>query len=596
MVLNIINNFLEPNWLYAMILLIPFILLYLFKPKPSHKMIPSLMFLFKNQGKNRKNNFLRRFVQDILFILQLLILLLLLLSIAKPFVNVSKESLFKNTVIVLDVSASMKADYQRGSRFDEGVKLVKNNLGKSNTLILVKKNPEVVLVEQSASEVKDYLKGLEATDTSSNLYDGISIAGGYSKTDSRIVVISDFIDTETDTGILTAKKTLEAQGIKVDFLSVFEKVSNIGIIDLSVDETKTRAIIKNYDNETKNIVVKVGNLEESLSIAGKSQEIFTFITPHDTSKIEIKDNKNDGFKVDDVAYISSLSKTKKKVLLITNNNDYKKTYIYNVFDVMNNIYMDVAVPPKIPDLKGVKKEVEKGKSAVIASQSNILSIDYQGLFPLIPKEMVTRTSTILAGNIERITENIEFGFTKKYLITDYIEGRNNILIAATDDKNLLISFSNLGEGKIFYYGLLDEDDDAEVIFGKSPSYYVFWKRLSDFATNTPSIKDLNYRTGNSLIFNKEQTIQTSEGKIKTNSLELKNSGLYTFNDRTIAINLLNEKESDVSNDFALSEEGIAQSSEKFKDKTPYEITDYLIIIALIILFVELIYVKLRGDF
>ncbi len=612
--------FLEPIWLYGLLLLIPFILLYLIRPKPKQKVMPSLMFLFKDMGRDRKLNFFRKLVQNLLFLLQLLILLFVIAAAAKPFINVTKESLFKNTVLVLDVSASMKADFEGGEegRFEEAVEQAKNNLGTINTLVLAKKTPEVVLVEEGSSVVKSYLEKLDPTDDPTNLYDAISTAGGYAKSDSRVVVISDFIDTETDTGLNTAKKTLEAHDIKVDFIKVMEPVKNVGIVDLIMDNEKTSAVIKNYNKEAVSVKVKINSLEDTLDIPAESQELFTFSTPAGTSKLEIDPQGiDDGFEVDDTAYISAPTGISKRVLLITNNAEPRKTYLFNAFDVMKNMYIEIAVPPKIPDLgsfdififkdikpglvlpgtfTGVKKEVEdRGKAVIIAAQPDFLGVNYEGLMPLWANETITAPTNIITGVAESLTANIEFGITKKYFKTNLLANVNPVIIAATEDQTPIITFHALGKGKVFFYGILDEDKEADTSFAKSPVYFVFWKRLIDFATNTPSIKSLNYKTGSVLNLNEEQRVDTPTGRITTQSLNLENTGLYTLNDRIIAINLVNEKESDVSNEEALEDPGNYQSSARFKDQVPYELTDYLVILAIILLLFEFIYVKMRGD-
>ncbi|MBN2052114.1 BatA and WFA domain-containing protein [Candidatus Woesearchaeota archaeon] len=612
------NFFLEPNWLYEVNLIFIFILLYLIRPKPKQKVIPSLMFLFKDLGRDKKMTFFRKLVQNLLFWLQFFALLLLLLAAAKPYVSVAKESLFKNTVIVLDVSSSMKADYKGETRFEDAVEIAKKNLGVINTLVLAKKTPEVVLIEESSSKVRDYLNKLKAADTPTNLYEAISTAGSYARSEARVVVISDFIDTETDTGLNTAKKTLEAQGIKVDFIKVFEPVPNIGIVDLVIDNEKTSAVVRNYNAEQVSISIKVNSLEESLTIPPDSQELFTFSTPPGTSKIELElKGIKDGFKADNVAYLSTPSDVKKKVLLITNNPNYQKTYLFNAFDVMKKVEIETAIPPKIPDLKnydvfifkdinpnlilpgtftGVKKEVEeKGKASIIAAQTDLLSVNYYSLTPIWANETKALSTNIITGSSESLTSNIEFGITKKYFSIHPNYGINLIIIAAAEDNTPIITFNALGNGKLFFYGILDEDKQADTIFAKSPAYFVFWKRVVDFATNTPSIKNLNYKTGSALHFSEEQNIQTPDGRITTKSLSLDDAGLYTLNDRTIAINLLDDKESDVSKEAKLDQAGFSQSSERFKEKVPYELTDYFIILSIILLFAEFIYIKFRGD-
>jgi len=614
--------FLDPIWVYALLLVVIFIVFYLIRPKPRQKTIPTLMFLFRDKGSNRTSNLFRHLITNLLFILQLLILLLIVLAIAKPYLNVTKESLFKNTVVVLDVSSSMKAPYEGGTRFTKAVSLAKDNLGSINTLILAKKTPEAVLVDESSGKARDYISKLKATDNPTDLYGALSAAGGYAKPDSRIVVLSDFIDTQTDTDLNTLKKTLEAQGMKVDFIRLFSSVSNIGIVDLSITESKTSAVIRNYNLEEVEVNLKINNVEENIKIPSDSKELFSFTTPPGTSKLEMKVLRgNDDFKIDDVAYISAPSDVKKRVLYITNNNAYAKHYLYNALMVMKNVQVDVAIPPKIPDLgsydafifkdvspglilpgtfKGAKKEVEeKGKAVIIAGQPDMRSIDYQGLLPVALGDEIKETTNILPGTSESIISNVDFGITKRYFYTNTTSDNANlklVVIAASDSGSPLISFSMLGEGKIVYYGILDEDKVAESIFGKNPSYFVFWKRTMDYITNIPSIKNINFKAGSYMSFGEEQAIQTPAGRIVTKSLALDNAGLYTLKDRTIAINLIDEKESDINNEAAISANGVDEGGERFKEKIPYELTDHFIIIALLLLFAELLYVKMRGDF
>jgi hypothetical protein len=611
--------FLEPIWSYALLLVVLFLLLYLIKPKPKYQVMPTLMFLFKDLGRNRNSNLLRRLVTNLLFLIQLLLMLSILLAIAKPYINVSKESLFKNTVIVLDTSASMKTGFEGETRFSKAVSLAKSNLGSINTLVLVKRNPEAAMVDESSGKVKDYLSKLQPTDDPTNLYSAISTAGAYAKSDSRVVVISDFIDTETDTDLNTIKKTLEAQGIKVDFIRVFSEVQNVGIVDLQITDSKTTAVIKNYNKDEVEVDVKINELKDKLKIKPDSKELFTFSTPPKTSKLEIDTPSiKDSFMVDNAAYVSAPSDVKKKILFITNNNDYSKSYLYNAMDVMKNVEITVAIPPKIPSLegydvyvfkgvnpnlilpgtfKGVKKEIEeKGKAAIITGQPDMLAVDYQGLMPLRLTGEIKAMTNIQPSGSDSLTNNIDFGITKRYFNATPLEGVTAVPIAYSDDKVPLIAFASVSGGRIFYYGIIDEDKEAETFFGKSPAYFVFWKRAVDMVTNTPSLKNLNFKTGTFLSLGEEQKVTTPSGKVTTNSLALDNSGLYTLKDRTVAINLIDEKESDVSNKDTLVTEGLSQGGERFKEKVPFELTNYLVFAAIILLFLELIYVKMRGDF
>jgi hypothetical protein len=611
--------FLDTKLIYAFLLLIIFILFHLIKPKPKYQVMPTLMFMFKDMGKSRSTNFLRNLITNLLFLLQLLAILFLVSAAAKPYTEVAKETLFKNTVVVLDTSASMKAPYEGKTRFDAAKKEAADALGSVNTLILVKKVPQAVLIDESSGKAKNYITKLKATDAPTNIYAALSMAGTYAKPDSRIVVISDFVDTSSEAELANLKKSLESQGIKVDFIKTSAPVPNIGIVDLSISETKTTIVIKNFNPEASKIRIKIGNFEEERSIAAESREVFSFVTPPLANKVEIDILEGqDGFKEDNVAYVSAPSDVKKRILIITNNEAYARTYVYNAFDVMKTAEVSIAIPPKIPDLdnydvfifkdvnpnlilpgtfKGVEEQVRNGgKSAIIMVQDNFLAINYQGLMPMTPTTQIDSAANVVPTGEDSITSGLEFGVTKKYFEMQPIEGRTTSVLVAADDNTPIVLFNKVGSGNIVYYGMLDEDKAAETFFGKSPHYFVFWKRTLDLITNTPSVKNLNYNTGSTIAFATEQRIETPTGRITTRELPLDNIGLYTLQDRVIAINLADESESNILKDINLNHEEFLASAEKFKEKVPYELTDYFIYAAIIFLFIELLYVKFRGDF
>src|SRR3989344_5097856 len=93
--------------LWSFLALVPFIILYLIRPKPKEMTLPSLMFLLKLKGSTAKTSFLKNILKDLLFLLQLLALCLLALSVADPFTEVSKLVSTTNVALVIDTSASM---------------------------------------------------------------------------------------------------------------------------------------------------------------------------------------------------------------------------------------------------------------------------------------------------------------------------------------------------------------------------------------------------------------------------------------------------------------------------------------------------------
>src|SRR5574337_666399 len=95
--------------LYALLSIIPLIIIYLLRPRPLKVKIPSLMFLMDIERKKRLNIF-RKFLKDPLFLIQLFVLTLVSLAVAAPFIMANEEAGGGHTVIILDASASMQAD------------------------------------------------------------------------------------------------------------------------------------------------------------------------------------------------------------------------------------------------------------------------------------------------------------------------------------------------------------------------------------------------------------------------------------------------------------------------------------------------------
>ena len=107
--LNLAQYFLNPIGLYALLALIPFILIYIVKPKPKKIIMPSLMFFIKDSNKSHLNSFLEKFFSDFLFFLQLVVLILLAATFAKPYMIAPRISYADTMVFVIDGSASMNA-------------------------------------------------------------------------------------------------------------------------------------------------------------------------------------------------------------------------------------------------------------------------------------------------------------------------------------------------------------------------------------------------------------------------------------------------------------------------------------------------------
>jgi hypothetical protein len=595
-------GFAEKAGLVALAALIPFILLYLIRPRPKTLKIPSLMFFSKHYGRNKLLSFLRNFIRDWLFILQLLLLLALLLSVAKPYSVYKHDITAKNTVLVIDVSASMHAEEGLTTRFDKAIKKARGSLGSKNTVILAKGVPLIALKDASSSDTRDFLNKLKPLDTSSRLGDAIILAGE-ALTEGRVVVISDFQNTGGQDPEV-AKNVIESKGLIVNFINVAEKqISNIGFVDLTLDDNQVTAYIKNFNDKQKTINIKINSDSKSLTIPGNSVEPYSFAIPRGMTKLVI--TNNDDFELDNTVYLSAPEEATTRVLLATNN---ESIFLKNALDASGLVTVDITSPPVVKTgehdvyvfhnveqrkiLTGtfddILNQVEKGAAAVICAQEDSNNLNYGDLLPLKLAGKQEK-AYLLMDQVNRFTRNVDFGSTvDSYFKTNSLRGIS--LVSA--DNSSLITLEERGAGKIVYFGFLESASD----FKFSPSYPIFWTELIKYLTDKQELSNLNYKTKDTLILDsKQKIILPSRKSVKKSAHLLEQSGIYELEDRKLAVNLLNALESDLNRKVSYGAKSVDYELRPVKEDRKYDFEFTLIIIGALLLILELFYIKLRGD-
>src|SRR3989344_1451990 len=174
MLFDIGNNL---GW-YAFLSLIPFIILYLIRPKPTKLKVPSLMFFMKRVSSSTTQSLFRYLQKDLLFFIQLLVLLLLAFSMVDPSFLLNRDVVSGNIVFVIDVSASSQViEMGNKTRFEIAKEKIKDLATTRNSLVLLKSSPIMALQDVSRSELVRYLDRLNPTDDSSDVAAAISLAG-----------------------------------------------------------------------------------------------------------------------------------------------------------------------------------------------------------------------------------------------------------------------------------------------------------------------------------------------------------------------------------------------------------------------------------
>jgi len=559
----------------------------------------------KSSGRNKLSSFLKKFIRDWLFLIQLIILLLLALSIAQPYTNYQHDITAKNTIIILDASASMQTKEGSYTRFEKAKDKAKSLLGAQNTIILAKEIPSIIAKDVPYTEAAKYINKAFPKETPSRIGDAIILAGeALSEKEGGVIVLSDFINTGgQDPNI--AKSVLEAKGHKVNFVNVAEKkASNVGIIDIEADREETTVYVKNFDDTDKTATLKVGNVQKEMSLTPKSKESFTFKTPPGITQMMLI--SDDDLKADNIAYLSAPDTEKAKIALVTNN---MSIFLKNALEASGDTTVTIAKPPVIPtegydvyilhnlDMKEVLPGTfdalhyaveNEGASLVVHAQDESDKINYESLLPL---DITSRGAGgfIEVEQLNKFTKNADFGSITEHFHT--IKQNKEFTTMASLGNDTIIAVGKEGNGKLVYYGLLESTSD----FKYSPSYPIFWTELNRYLTGQLDLKNLNYLTKDTLILDSEQKIKTPKETVKQATIMLENAGIYELEDKKIAVNLLDEKESEVNAKTVLGAKSTEFELKPVKETRKFELEPILIMIAGIILLLEILYIKLRGD-
>ncbi len=618
--------FQRPLGLWALAAVAVFIILYLRRPKPQDKVIPSLMFIIQDNKRSKQYSFLQKLMTNLLFLMQLLSILGLSLVAAAPFAKLKYDTTLENTVVILDVSASMQSKEKGISRFDNAIVQAKKALSGRNSIILAENIPLIVLENENTGLALDVLSKIKPKATTTNLGDALLLAKDIlGDKPGRIVVISDFITTEGP-DISVVRATLESEDKIVSFIDVSNKAKNTGIVKLEVTKYNTKVYVKNYDSDSAERTIKITKdgktvTQTKVTISPKSVENFIFDTPPGISRVELA--PKDDFEVDDSAYIATPPKLKNSVLLITNE---KTSNLELALEAAKDIDLDVVNPPvltintrkeKIEPYKhdviivykinnvnkregivpgtfdDIQEYVEKGGNLMIAAQDDLKEINMRELPIVELKGKVSTPTKVCVETINQITKQFEkekcFTTTGAYFGAQAKKG--TITFASADDKTPLIVYGEKSKGKVVYYGIIDGASDFKTL----PAYPIFWSSMVNFMIGTEDIKDFNLKTGKVVAIN-EQKIKTPSTSLTASKILLDEVGIYEFDNKKYAVNLLEEKESDVGLPSKIESQKERQSLFTRESREhDFNLELLILVFVFLLMLAEFFYIKRRGD-
>jgi len=633
----------NPWALAGLLLLIPIILIYLLKPKPKHIKFPTIMFITRMEKDRRFRLFPKRFIRDPLLIIQLLIVLLLVFAIANPFfISQAEKRPMGNIVFVIDSSASMQSTDVSPNRFSRAKELAKKILDDSSpessfSIILAENIPVVVLKNSDRNTVKSVLDKLTCADTPTNIGDSILFAKDMLsdvKINREIYVFSDFSNSEGMDIELVSKLTSK-DGIDTKLIKVFMGGSNIAITDIDAkrfltdrDKFYLTFTLENFNSEEitaeGEILVdenSIGDIKET--IQGRSTKLIHMeadISP-ESHIVTVRIDNEDDLSIDNKAYAIIPEIKKYNVLLITD--DDSDVYLEHALKSSPDVKLTKAISPVIPEfyefdtivqgemnkellLRGMygdlKLYMEEGGNLVVLACSDLGDIKDPDLEVLLPVKLEWIKN--LEGKIEIVKDHeiledtiLEGIIVKKYFKCN-VKNESEVIAEAAGMPE--IAYHKYGGGKVVYVGLNPNPSWSNFYY--SSSMPIFWFQLIRWINRAETATAIyNFKTGESLPVKLTINITTPSDEIlEGRNIILDEIGVYktefSSNREQIAVNLANEKESDIAKSTEVDTINVGSEIKREQIEVEQDLYHYLLSIVLFLLIIELIYYIRRGYF
>ncbi|KAB1189273.1 MULTISPECIES: BatA and WFA domain-containing protein [Haloferax] len=591
--------FLAPLGLVALLGAIPLIVLYLLRPEPARRTLPTFRFLAETAGRTASNPIFDRLLRSLLLLIQLLAIVTLVVSLATPYVLVPEAETVSETVLVLDTSASMAVRDNGGTRFDKALSAARDEVTGTTSVVAASSSADVVVRRGSSIDARAALDGLTVTDSPGDLRTAVTTATSIAGEDARIVVLSDFAD---DSPWADAVREARARGLVVE-LQQFAGggENNVGIVDRRFSGTNVTVTVKNYRDTPATRTVSLAGTSRQVELAAGDVATATLPVPAGGGRVTL--SPSDSFATDDELYIAAPEDESIDVLVLTND---ENEYLTAALSVIPEVSLTVDNPPtsitssydviiysNVNPGRILRSNVDAGRDTLadgggVAIQAQEEPPNYGDLL-LVSPERIGTTPTIRSVEAHELTRDITFPPPTEYVVGSLQDGES--LVTATDGTSL-IAISERGEGRLVYYGFIEEQS----AFKFNYQYPVFWKRTVFYLAGRSTLGELNQPTGGSIGASPNQTVEGPSGEITGPEVRLADAGFYRVGNERVAASLLSESESDVVAPPLTGENAPANFPTRVEERlVPDALTEWAVLVALGATLVELGYLRRRGD-
>ena len=344
-------RFFQPWGFFALVGVPIIILMYLLKQKYKEQTVSSLFLWKKAESYSMAQQPWQKLKKNLLMLLQIIFILLLAVALANPYIMGVIET--SHTVFALDCSLSMQAkDGAEGkSRLEQAISEVKKQIEQASpnekfSIVFLKDTPVIAL--SGSADKKALLKQIEnakATNGGVNWQNSKELLQIVGSENAHIIVFTD-----------QYQELFQGMDIEQTILGKNSENTAITLLSHSQGENGWQVLAKvSYFGEgsiskTVNLFCdgKAFDRKEITIEGGKSKDVIFTAIPQQTEYIMATLTPEDILQADDRAYDASFSQTKKKVLLVSEQN----IFLEKVYRLLPDVELYKTDTKNIEQLKG----------------------------------------------------------------------------------------------------------------------------------------------------------------------------------------------------------------------------------------------------
>lgn len=401
-----------------------------------------------------------------------------------------------------------------------------------------------------------------------------------------------------------------------------------------------------------------GNYSTSFSLdvpaGGTNQFTLGNLEPGVTT---VKLNVKDDLAVDNQAYISIPDTSTQSILYVTDDGKLPSKTALSLLP-NSNLTVSDTVPTSLDSYTLVvlaQKDTPIANSSVdridsyVRNGGNVVFIASEALvpdktelnlikiLPVKPIEVSSDEKGLAVKEVQQssVTRDIKTDeiSVRKYLNASERTGSTTLM--SLENGVPLLSYWQVGKGTVFYMGFNDELGNVQTSetnvssktnssnkmnntnqmnssieassesgtwnnFHNLPEYPVFWIKFVQWIGGTGDITEYNLKTGTLTALSKTEQVKTPTKTFTSNKVIFDEAGIYEISGKKIAANLYSDKESDTRVDASeLVKRAATEDKNKVVKADSYtakkEITNYLIVVMFLLLLLEILIVRQRGE-